>query len=57
MVFLDDFQLGSVGFIGQNFNSGVPVYDLTASEIQISSVVVTQPDINETKMVDRYGDD
>lgn len=48
--FTDSFQLGSVGFIGQNFNAGVGVYSLTDSTLQIDSVDVDEVDVAATNV-------
>jgi len=40
-VFLDDYQLGSVGFANQNFNSGIVPYSLESATIYEVAGVVT----------------
>lgn len=51
-VFVDDYLDGSVGFIGQNFNTGSSVYTLeTDVEFVVSGDTVDDPQVGETNVV------
>ena len=47
-IFEDSFQLSSIGFVGQNFNTGYSDYSFTSNEIDISGDTVTEPDVTQT---------
>jgi len=49
-IFTDFAQLGSVGFVGQNFNTGSSDYSFVSNEIQVNSVVVNEPEVTETNV-------
>lgn len=50
-IFTDFAQLGSIGFVGQNFNTGSSDYSFVSNEIQVNSVVVDKPEITATNVV------
>ena len=47
-IFIDNFQLGSIGFVGQNFNIGSPDYSLSSLQIDVSSLIVSEPEVTGT---------
>ena len=50
-VFLDDFELGSVGFSGQNFNTGTTDYSLQSISYEVGGVAVDKPEVTATTTV------
>ena len=51
-IFEDDFQLGSVGFVGQNFNTGATDYSSQNLVITAPSFgTITKPEVSETNSV------
>lgn len=50
-VFLDDYELGSVGFLGQNFNSGSSNYIPVSTVIESGGVEVDEVEITATTTV------